>query len=136
MLAAAGLMLVGVLGARADILLAEVTPESAKALGFAVKISDQKAGMIDFEITRDLTVSEGSERFPYLTVLDEQGGTVLECTPRELKQKNSVLYLFRVAPAYLKGSQFQYSESAGRKVLGGGTSFRMKLADFVKPPAK
>ena len=136
--------------ARALKLLARMTPENLLAAGFAVTIDRQQDGTLALTISRDLTKAPSYPPDSELTVsrsayLEVSGPSGLRfkggLAPSQ--NKNLVVYHFVLAGDSLSSSTFTLSEIDDYKdterrahLIGGGTIYEFRLADFARPDVR
>jgi len=116
-----------------------VVPSNAAAAGFAVSVKPRENGMLRFTIVRDLAKAQWHGRDATLQVRDS-GKLVVTCpvsVPRERGGK-SITFWFdlsqdRADESHLTVTEIETAEGKedGEKLLGGGTYYEFKLADFV-----
>ncbi|HLJ53750.1 MAG TPA: hypothetical protein VKT77_01860 [Chthonomonadaceae bacterium] len=138
-----GLLTLGV-AARAEKVGVQVTPASATAAGFAVTVAPREGGTLRFTIVRDATKADWPARDAWLDV--RGGGTLLATCPlkesRPTKPK-LVAYSFDMSREAAEGSALTVTEVQtadgkpdGEKILGGGTFYHFRLADFIQQSAQ
>jgi hypothetical protein len=129
--------------------LAELTPESLRDSGFAMKVENRKDGMVAFTLTRDLSKARtfGSDsdlqvrRYASLKV-SGKSGPVTECDIEPAKEKGTVIYRFAIAREWVAGSHFTLAEIEDYKdetvphLIGGGIDYEFRLALFAGHSAR
>jgi hypothetical protein len=115
-------------------MLAVVTPANVADQGFSFQARQRESGAIAVRITRDTTRAQWQKRTTVLEVPAEGRAP----SEREVKGKRDgkqVVYRFELSPEKFQQAQFRVMEvqtgPKGEAVIGGGTFFEFRLADFV-----
>ena len=127
-LAVAGLLLGGA-AARADTILAFVTPQNIQEGTFRLKSKAARNHTVEFVIRRDVSKIDGPGRTAYLSnpTRDEKGLG----TPVKLEEDGKILtYRFSVPKRQVADSVFTLW---GGGKLGEGVTYRFRLGEFWKP---
>jgi hypothetical protein len=139
LLASAALVLLAALPALALKLLVHLTPRNLAAQGFAVRANKQENGTIEFRVTRDLSKSHWPGRSAMLEIRGTGTSTVRRLLEPE-KRDNTLTYRFEIAPADAARATLTISEVQtdryGNKLVGGGTIYEFRLADYAVQPAE
>jgi hypothetical protein len=142
LLACAPLLLLAALPTLAEKLLAQVTPGTAAGEGFTVRQARRDNGMVEFRITRDVTKATWPGRHAYLEVRGESG-LIAECSVEPDRRKDLITYRFSIAPQNIRYSHFTVTEvqtdpnnAEGPELIGGGTYYEFRLADFAETAPK
>ena len=123
----------------------QVTPTHLQITGFSVASQRLKGELLEFKITRDLSKAPSYGPESDLEVrrdatLDVRSGTasVVECQLAPNTQKKTLTYRFVIARDFVPHSLFtlaeidDYKNTDGREhLIGGGTIYEFRLADFV-----
>jgi hypothetical protein len=139
-LLSAPLLLAAVPAAAAKIEI-QMTPKALDFHGFSLKQKRVDDGYVTFELVRDMAKSQWPAHTLYLKVSSE-AGRVMQCALEAEKRKNTLRYWFKIAPEHVRHSSLSYWEvqtadgtTEGEKVIGGGTIYDFRLAEFVEEPA-
>jgi hypothetical protein len=134
---ASAALLLACLPAFAEKEAVQVTPRGLEGYGFTLSTSKRENGTVEFRITRDLAKARWQGRSAYLTVQGEVG-PIVECELAADKRKNTLHYRFNIAPQQVRSSRFTLWEVQAdptrpdeEKIIGGGTIYEFRLADFM-----
>jgi hypothetical protein len=131
--------------------LVRVTPDNLEGTGFSLVQETKDDGTLAFTITRELakakTFPADSElevrRNATLTVYGDSGVAVLcGVEPMSDEAKQTVRYYFVLGKDYASRSNFtvaeidDYKDRGRERLLGGGSFFEFRLADFLSDEAK
>jgi hypothetical protein len=140
-LLAAALALVAFTPARAAKIEEQISPASAEQEGFTVTAAERENGMVRFTVTRDIAKAHWAGRDATLEVRGEGGTLLATCRlePERNRAKNTVSYWFDLAKAQVASTVVTVAEiqtagnkEDGEKLLGGGTFFRIRVAEFAR----
>ncbi len=137
MLMGAAVLLAGSTSAWALKLLIEVTPSNLAAGGFKVK-ADRDGDKVKFVVERDLKKSTWPKRSGYLS-LPKDGGKSRSVVVNPAEKDGVQTYRFAVAADQVAAAEFTITEVQtangepdGEELIGGGTYYRFRLADFTR----
>lgn len=123
-----------------------IKPEFAHELGFSTNVKRNESGELEFKVIRDLSkarsVPPDSElmirRSATLKVFNSTG-LVVSCDLEPTKDGQTQIYRFTVAREYVPLSYLtiaeidDYKDASREHLIGGGTFYRIRLADFTEP---
>lgn len=124
--------------ARALKVLERITPQNAERAGFAVTVKPREDGTVRFTVTREIAKARWPGRDATLEVRGE-GGPLVTCpvAGHRDRAKNAISYWFdlakdRIPNAVLTVTEVQTAgnKEDGEKLVGGGTYYELRLADF------
>jgi hypothetical protein len=122
----------------------QVTPKNQQAVGFAVVTEQRKDGTVQFTIKRDLSKARSPAPGSNLEVrrgstlrIHGDSGLIAECKVEAEYKQQTVVYRFVIARDRVPYSNFTVAEiddfknrEEGEHLLGGGTFYEFRLADF------
>jgi hypothetical protein len=125
--------------------LVHVTPRNQQSLGFAVESNQRKDGTVQFTIIRDLSKVRSHAPASKLEVrrsatlkIYGDSGLIAECKVEPEKKQQTIICQFLIARDRIPDSHFTVAEIDDYKnnegsvhLLGGGTLFEIRLADFL-----
>ncbi len=124
--------------------LSEVNPKNAASEGFAVTTVRDDRGMLDFRVTREVAKARWQGRSANLEVRGAKG-LIARCGVEPLARNGrdgTVTYRFQLAPEQAMHSKLTVAELQtdpanpdGRQLIGGGTYYEFRLADWAEPAA-
>jgi hypothetical protein len=119
--------------------LMRVSPANAPQVGFTVTTKERDDGTLRFTVTRDLAKATWPGRDATLEVRGENGPLVTcRLDPERDRHRNTVTYSFdlardRIAASTLTVAEIQTAggREDGEKLVGGGSIYEFRLADFT-----
>jgi hypothetical protein len=130
-------VLLAALPAGAAKILIPMSPRNLESEGFSLNVKTRDDGTLGFEIARDPAKARWQGRDGHLDVYGADG-KIASCIVQAEKKRDRLVYWFAIAPQYLPRSRFtlwevQTDSTTGEKLLGGGTLYEFRLADFTTP---
>ena len=123
---------------------AQMAPDNLQQSGFSMKVEHRKDGMVEFTLSRDLSLArsfapDSDLQLARSATLEVRGtsGLLAKCEVKPNQQKNTMTYRFVIAQDCVSDSHFQlaeiddYKDQTREHLMGGGTFYEFRLALFA-----